>query len=55
MSNLSGSVSRKFALFAATLVCLLWKDNPWMVDVNATGSFGHNRGFALQAKMKKEF
>ena len=31
------------------------KDNPWMVDVGAVGWLGHQKGFSIGAKMKKEF
>ena len=31
------------------------KDNPWAVDVNATGWIGHQEGFSAMAKLKKSF
>ena len=31
------------------------QDNPWLVDVNATAWFGHQKGLTAMAKIKKSF
>lgn len=31
------------------------QDNPWLVDINATGWIGHQKGATVMAKMKKSF
>ena len=31
------------------------QNNPWLVDVNATGWFGHQKGATVMAKIKKSF